>query len=174
MQLIEKAINALAKTTPEALASGPPLSRFQAYILWSFSPWDQRAQLPKVVKDFSDTSGLIKKEQPIYTEMSRMSMGLSQFQLPDMNGGKSKHNDLWDAYLVSVCEAALQLTRNRKQTLTNIKKEVELTCANSIDAVIKNKYSGTILEPHMRTFLLGVTTSALAEFIPAVTSYPEK
>jgi hypothetical protein len=174
MQLIEKAINALAKTTPEALASGPPLSRFQAYILWSFSPWDQRSQLPKAVKDFSDTSGLIKKEQPIYKEMSRMSMGLSQFQLPDMNGGKSKHNDLWDAYLVSVCEAALQLTRNRNQTIATIKKEVENTCAGSVEAIIHQKYRGTVLEPHMRTFLLGVTTSALAEFIPDVTSYPEK
>ena len=69
------------------------------------------------------------------------------------------------------CEAALQLTRSRNQTLTNIKKEVELTCADSIDAVIENKYRGTILEPHMRTFLLGVTTSALAEFIPDVTAF---
>ena len=103
-----------------------------------------------------------------------MALGLSHFQLPDLNGSSGKHGGLWDAYIMSVCEAALQLTRSRKQTLTNIKKEVELTCANSIDAVIKNKYSGTILEPHMRTFLLGVTTSALAEFIPDVTSYPEK
>jgi hypothetical protein len=171
MQLIEKAINALAKTTSDALKSGPPLSRFQAYILWSFSPWDQRSQLPKAVKDFSDTAGLIEKEQPIYTEMARMSMGLSQLQLPDMNGVKSKHNDLWDAYLVSVCEAALLLTRNRNQTIVIIKKEVENTCASSVDDVVRQKYSGTILEAHMRPFLLGVTSSALATFIPDVTSF---
>ena len=173
MELFEKAIKAFAKTTPEALRSGPPLSRFQAYILYRFSTDTQRDELPdsvtRLVRTVTDD-----KEMSIYVTISKMALGLSHFQLPDLNGNSGKHGGLWDAYIMSVCEAALQLTRDRKQTLTNIKKEVELKCANSIDAVIKNKYSGTILEPHMRTFLLGVTTSALAEFIPDVTSYPEK
>lgn len=171
MQLIEKALIAFAQTTAEALASGPPLSRFQAYILWSFSPWDQRSQLPKAVKDFSDTSGLIKKEQPIYTQISKMALGLTQFQLPELNGATSRPNVLWDAYIMSICEAALQLTRNRNQTIATIKKEVENTCAGSVEAIIHQKYRGTVLEPHMRQFLLGVTVSALATFIPDVTAF---
>jgi hypothetical protein len=174
MELFEKAIKAFAKTTPEALRSGPPLSRFQAYILYRFSTDTQRDELPDSVTRLVRTVTDYDKEMSIYVTISKMALGLSHFQLPDLNGSSGKHGGLWDAYIMSVCEAALQLTRDRKQTLTNIKKEVELKCANSIDAVIKNKYSGTILEPHMRTFLLGVTTSALAEFIPDVTSYPEK
>ena len=69
-----------------------------------------------------------------------------------------------------LCEAALQLTRNRNQTIATIKK-VENTCAGSVEAIIHQKYRGTVLEPHMRQFLLGVTVSALATFIPDVTAF---
>lgn len=171
MQLIEKALIALAQTTAASLSSGPPLSRFQAYILYKFSTNDSRDRLPDSVTYFVRTIGNHDAEMPLYTQISKMALGLMQFQLPELNGATSRPSVLWDAYIMSICEAALQLTRNRNQTIATIKKEVENTCAGSVEAIIHQKYRGTVLEPHMRQFLLGVTVSALATFIPDVTAF---
>jgi hypothetical protein len=72
MELFEKAIKAFAKTTPEALRSGPPLSRFQAYILYRFSTDTQPAELPDSVTRFVRTVTDYDKEMSIYVTISKL------------------------------------------------------------------------------------------------------